>query len=196
MRAQERLREILEFGWSAYSIILGLVIGFALYFATHNKWTEEVPAIAKVNVEKVKVQVVEKEDLEGVVVPIQELYNYLKELREAEQWSDSLEYLACCVEAEAGNQSELGKRLVCDVVLNRYDKGGYDNLYEVINERDQFAVVSNGLIENVIPSEETYKVVQQELQYRTNNEVLYFKAGDYHSFGTPLFKEDDHYFSK
>lgn len=38
-----------------------------------------------------------------------------------EIYYDSLEYLACLVEAEAGNQDELGKRLVVDVVLNRVD---------------------------------------------------------------------------
>ena len=119
---------------------------------------------------------------------------------EAELWTDSLEYLACCVEAEAGNQSELGKRLVCDTVLNRFDSGKYETLYDVINEEHngvyQYSVVKDGRIFEVTPTEETYRIVAEEIDSHTNTEVLYFKTGHYHTFGTPLFKEDDHYFSK
>ncbi len=119
---------------------------------------------------------------------------------EAELWTDSLEYLACCVEAEAGNQSELGKRLVCDTVLNRFDSGKYETLYDVINEEHngvyQYSVVEDGRIFEVTPTEETYRIVAEEIDSHTNTEVLYFQTGHYHTFGTPLFKEDDHYFSK
>ena len=119
---------------------------------------------------------------------------------EAELWTDSLEYLACCVEAEAGNQSELGKRLVCDTVLNRFDSGKYETLYDVINEEHngvyQYSVVEDGSIFKVAPTEETYRIVAEEVENRTNTEVLYFRTKHYHTFGIPLFKEDDHYFSK
>lgn len=119
---------------------------------------------------------------------------------EAEQWADSLEYLACCVEAEAGNQSELGKRLVCDTVLNRFDSGKYETLYDVINEEHngvyQYSAVEDGRIFEVTPAEDTYRIVAEEIENRTNTEVLYFRTKHYHTFGTPLFKEDDHYFSK
>lgn len=119
---------------------------------------------------------------------------------EAELWTDSLEYLACCVEAEAGNQSELGKRLVCDTVLNRFDSGKYETLYDVINEEHngvyQYSVVEDGSIFEVIPTEETYRIVAEEIENRANTEVLYFRTKHYHTFGIPLFKEDDHYFSK
>lgn len=119
---------------------------------------------------------------------------------EAELWTDSLEYLACCVEAEAGNQSELGKRLVCDTVLNRFDSDKYETLYDVINEEHngvyQYAVVEDGRIFEVTPAEDTYRIVAEEIENRTNTEVLYFRTKRYHTFGTPLFKEDRHYFSK
>lgn len=119
---------------------------------------------------------------------------------EAEQWTDSLEYLAMCVEAEAGDQTELGKRLVCDTVLNRFESGKYETLYDVINEEHngvyQYSVVEDGRILTAEPTEETYRIVAEELVCRTNTEVLYFRTKKYHTFGTPLFKEDDHYFSK
>ena len=119
---------------------------------------------------------------------------------EDELWTDSLEYLACCVEAEAGNQSELGKRLVCDTVLNRFDSGKYETLYDVLNEEHngvyQYSVVEDGSIFEVTPTEETYRIVAEEIENRANNEVLYFRTKHYHTFGIPLVKEDDHYFSK
>lgn len=130
----------------------------------------------------IKVKAVEKQDV-------------LEDNLEEQEWTDSLEYLAACVEAEAGNQSELGKRLVCDAILNRYDKGCYDTLYDVIDEPGQFSVVSDGRINKVIPSEDTYRIIQEELKLRTNTDVLNFREGQYHSFGTPLFVEGDHYFS-
>ena len=115
---------------------------------------------------------------------------------EEEIFYDSLEYLAMCVEAEAGNQSELGKRLVCDVVLNRFYSGDYETLYDVINEEYQFSVVSDNRINEVIPTEETYRIVREEVESMTNTDVMFFRTDHYHEFGTPLFKEGDHYFSK
>lgn len=108
---------------------------------------------------------------------------------------DCFEYLVKCVEAEAGDQSELGKRMVCSVILNRYENWGYNTLEEVINDPGQFSVVSDGRIHTVYPTEETYLAVEKELKSRINDQVLYFRADKYHSFGTPLFSIGDHYFS-
>ena len=110
--------------------------------------------------------------------------------------AEEIDYLCRCVEAEAGNQSDLGKRLVCDVILNRYDNGSYSSIKAVIDEKNQFEVVSNGSINKVKVAENTIKLVEEELENRTNSEVLYFRTQHYHTFGTPLFQEDDHYFSK
>lgn len=112
-----------------------------------------------------------------------------------EIYYDSLEYLAMCVEAEAGNQSYLGKVYVADCIINRFEQGDYDNYYEVIDEPGQFCCVSNGSI-NCIPSEETMLIVYNELSCRTNDEILYFRTGYYHSFATDCFQYEDHYFSK
>lgn len=113
-----------------------------------------------------------------------------------QEYPGSVDYLAQCVEAEAGNQSALGKRLVCDVILNRYDNGDYTCLEEVINESGQFSVVSDGRIHTVKPTQETYDIIMEELTNKTNTEVLHFRTEHYHDFGTPLFVEGDHYFSR
>ena len=109
---------------------------------------------------------------------------------------DELEYLACCVEAEAGNQGMLGKRLVCDVILNRVDSADFPNtITEVINQDGQFSVVSNGSINRVSVSDETFNACKLELIERTDSEILYFTAGQYNPSGTPAYQHQDHYFS-
>lgn len=138
---------------------------------------------------------VEYSIIETDVCPIEVMHVEEPNIEE-EIFYDSLEYLAMCVEAEAGNQSELGKRLVCDVVLNRFHSGNYDTLYGVINEKNQFSVVSDNRINEVIPTEETYRIVREEVESMTNTDVMFFRTDHYHEFGTPLFKEGDHYFSK
>ena len=114
-----------------------------------------------------------------------------------EGFDKQIDLLARCVEAEAGNQSLLGKRLVCDVILNRVSSEAFpDGIEAVINQPGQFGVVSNGAIDKAVPSEETIQAVMTELNERIDDGVLYFQTGGYSKFGTPFDKVGDHYFSK
>lgn len=117
---------------------------------------------------------------------------------EEEKYWDSLELLACCIEAEAGNQSKLGKKLVCDVILNRVDDNSGlfpDCITDVIYQRNQFSVVFDRRLYQVSPSDETFEVVMEELENRTNTEVLFFTSEGYSKYGKPWKKVGDHYFS-
>ena len=101
------------------------------------------------------------------------------------------------VEAEAGNQGLMGKRLVCDVILNRADSKDFpDNIFDVINQKNQFSVVSNGRIFEVSVSDETFEACRLELEERTDKDILYFTAGGYSACGSPAYKYKDHYFSR
>lgn len=114
--------------------------------------------------------------------------NEITEVTEAE-----IEMLACLVAAEAGNQSFLGKQLVVDVVLNRMRSDEFANTVEgVIYEPNQFSC--SGYFMKKKPSQEDYEAVYAEIEHRQNREVFYFRTEHYGS-GTPLFPEDDHYFS-
>ena len=114
-----------------------------------------------------------------------------------EGFDKQIDLLARCVEAEAGNQSLLGKRLVVDVILNRVASESFpDGIEDVINQPGQFGVVSNGSINTAVPSEETIQAVTRELNERIDTEVLYFQTSNYSKFGTPFDKVGDHYFSK
>lgn len=106
---------------------------------------------------------------------------------------EEIEMLAHLVKAEAGNQTFLGKQLVVDVVLNRMRSSKFPNTISgVIYAQGQFSCV--GYFMKKTPSEEDYEAVYTEIENRQNEEVIYFRTGRYGS-GTPLFKEDDHYFS-
>lgn len=109
--------------------------------------------------------------------------------------NSDIEYLARCVEAEAGNQDWMGKAYVCDVILNRIDYYGYGSYEECINQTGQFECVSNGMINSVVPNESTYLIILRELKNRSDYDIMYFRTIHYHSFGTPKFQHGDHYFS-
>lgn len=125
-----------------------------------------------------------------------EQYIVTPEELEDELYCDSLELLAICVEAEAGNQGLKGKRLVADVILNRVDSDKFPNNIEgVITQSNQFSSYTDGGMDKVIePSEETIKAVQMELGSRLDCDILYFTAGRYNPYCKPAYKYKDHYF--
>lgn len=114
-----------------------------------------------------------------------------------EEYYDSLELLAICVEAEAGNQDLTGKRMVSDVIFNRVDDPDFpDTITEVITQKNQFSSYWDGGMDRVVePSEETFLAVRMELEERSWPGLLYFTAGDWPAYGTPWKKIGDHYFS-
>ena len=113
-----------------------------------------------------------------------------------EDFYDSLEMLAYCTMAEAGNQCEEGKRLVIDTVLNRVDNEYFPNtVEEVINDPGQFEVVARGTLYRTAPTDDIYDLIREEIAERTNDRVIYFTAGGYNPSGEPWQKVGDHYFS-
>lgn len=99
--------------------------------------------------------------------------------------------------AEAGNQSDYGKRLVIDTVLNRMDSPYFQDTVEgVIFQKYQFSPVWNGGIDKYVPDDHIIDLVKEEINDRTNSEVIFFTAGKYGPYGIPLFQVEDHYFSK
>ncbi len=171
--------------------IVGSLIAIGLMaFAVYNNWWAEPKPIEQIEPAfYVKVGDKAKDDIE-IVLEVQTLTQDVPE-----EPVNELDLLARCVEAEAGNQSELGKRLVTDVILNRVDNPMYpDTITGVVNQNGQFAVVENGTINNP-PSEATLRAVRQELNSRISNDIVYFQTGGYSNYGTPYERVGDHYFS-
>lgn len=111
---------------------------------------------------------------------------------------EEIELLALLVMAEAEGESEYGKRLVIDTVLNRVDsefRYFADTITDVIWQPRQFSGMYGKRIEKCYVTEDNIRLVREELESRTNYDVLYFHARHYGKYGTPLFNEGNHYFS-
>ena len=124
------------------------------------------------------------------------IHEYTDAELQEQGYFDSLEMLAICVEAEAGNQDFLGKRLVVDVILNRVDLDQFPNdIVSVITQPNQFTSYSDGHMERIYePSEETFEAVKRELNNRTDSQILFFTEGKYNPYCIPAYKHGDHYF--
>ena len=109
---------------------------------------------------------------------------------------DEIELIALITIAEAEGQCEEGKRLVIDSILNRVDHEQIPNtVQEVIFQENQYSCVWNGRINRCQVTNEVIDLVNEELSFRTNNDVIFFRTGRYSSYGSPLFQVEDHYFS-
>ena len=117
-------------------------------------------------------------------------YIYICSIEVKGATEEDLYLVASVVEAESANQSELGKRLVADVIFNRLEAVEYPNtVSEVILQRGQFTG------HRLAPNSSTLRLVEEELYSRTNSYVLWFRTKRYHKYGRPIVKEGDHYFS-
>lgn len=100
-----------------------------------------------------------------------------------------LELLAGVIHAEAGNQDEVGKRLVADVVLNRVADARFpDNIADVITQAGQFTEPAGYTADDM-------RVAQLAMTERLDAGVLWFRTDEYHKYGTPLYQHGAHYFS-
>lgn len=109
-----------------------------------------------------------------------------------------LEELAILIQAESGNQDELGKRYVADVVLNRVDSDDFpDSINNVLRQDKQFASIVDGNYAKAewTVTEDCFQIALEEYYSRTNSEIHYFRT-DRYGTGVPAFKHGDHYFSK
>lgn len=110
--------------------------------------------------------------------------------------NEEFELLALVTMAEAEDESELGKRLVIDTVLNRVDSPHFPNtITDVIYQKHQFTSMWNGRYKKTYVDDYIRNLVLEELKNRTNSDVIFFRMDRYSDYGTPLFKEDGHYFS-
>lgn len=112
-------------------------------------------------------------------------------------YDDEVELLALVTMAEAEGESEYGKRLVIDTILNRVDSKHFpDTIYGVIYQPNQFTSMTNGRVDRCTVTDEVRQLVREEMESRTNSEVIFFRTGHYSPYGTPLFQVGSHYFNK
>lgn len=109
---------------------------------------------------------------------------------------EDIELLALLAMAEAEGESEEGQRLVIDVVLNRVDDPHFpDTIYEVVYQENQFSGMCGERITRCYVMDELVQLAREELENRTNYDVVFFRTEHYHSYGVPMFQVGAHYFS-
>ena len=109
---------------------------------------------------------------------------------------EDIDLLTLVTMAEAEGESERGKRLVISTILNRIDSEHFpDTIEDVIYQKNAFTSMWNGRVDRCYVTDEIRQLVLEELENRTNNDVIYFCAGQYSVYGNPMFVEGDHYFS-
>lgn len=127
-----------------------------------------------------------------------ELYlQYQKMGYTEEEFLDDLELLACITLAEAGNQSEYGKRLVIDTVLNRIDSPCWrddDTIRDVITHPNQYTTYSNKAYTYQEMNEDIARLVKEELFNRSRYDVIYFRTDYYFDWCPHVLQEGDHFF--
>lgn len=189
-RGRVRQMNIVEFLLWVILLVAGYVV---LSVIILNKIGNQECAVPEVRVIETYVEEEAKEEGHSVNI-VREYLMTPEELEEEEYW-DSMDLLALCVMAEAEGESELGKRLVIDTVLNRVGHLDFpDNIADVISAPNAFASYRDGRMERVEPTQEVYRLIIEELKKQTNYEVLYFTAGGWPEYGTRLFQEGNHYF--
>ena len=135
----------------------------------------------------------EKEPKKEELAPVQ--YEYAPVYVAPGITEDDAVLIYYTIEFEAGGESELGKRLATDVILNRKDDPDWpDTIIGVISQDGQFSAWDKGRLFKMIPSEDTIAAVNKELESRINYEIVYFNSIDY-MYGTPYEKVGGHYFS-
>lgn len=114
--------------------------------------------------------------------------------------SEEIYYLSQLIQAEAGNQDLTGKRLVADCVLNRIDQErfiGQNTVFEVINAKGQFSVMTNGAFEKAGEeiSDECFEaaIMEWDRETRLDKDIVFFNT--VHVIGKNPFKHQDHWFS-
>lgn len=140
---------------------------------------EDEPDVTKVENELVEEEKEEAEDI----------YKF-----EASEYE--IELLALVTMAEAEGESDEGKRLVIDTILNRVDSGYFpDTIEGVIYQSGQFSSMWNGRVDRCYVRDDICELVREELQSRVDYDVIFFTAGGYGYYGTPMYSVGNHYFS-
>lgn len=180
--------------WMLISLLIGCILG-ALAGVGHIR---SVKNWEKVESEWVQEQIEADRAYERIRWEQLEVTELTEEDLAEENYWDELELLAAVVEAEAGNQDMIGKRLVVDVVLNRVDSPLFpDTITEVLEQPGQFSTMWNGAVKDAgyHMQQDDYDAVMMEVTgKRLDYDIYFFTAGEYNASCKPAYIHGDHYF--
>lgn len=155
------------------------VFAVFLFFQDFNCTTKELVSV-NTEINGTVTESVEKETSTIIVGEIKEKQKCVSD--------EEFELLVRVCMSEAGQENFQGKVAVVETILNRVDMD-YGSISEVVYEA--YSTADNGK-----PNEDCYKAVETALKENTYpDNMIYFRTGHYHSFGTPYQKIGNHYFS-
>ena len=164
-------------------MILAMGIGFGVIIhGSLSAWNCKEPEPVIVT----EYQVIEAEPeiiTETIYVPYEE--PFYRNLTEEDVW-----YLKDMAMREASGESVIGQAMVMYVVINRAEAFGQS--IKQVCESDAFK--SSKGMSGKTPNENCEKALAL-IEEGWTPKPLYFRAGHYHTFGTPLFQVEGHYFS-
>ena len=179
-------------------ILIDLILWMPLFHAVSNiertrtyvSEAQEYNAIAEEPVIFIERPLEETEAIqEPVPEPVEEVSYSLTD--------EEIDLLALVTMAEAEGEPEEGKRLVIDTILNRVDHENFpDTVHDVIYQPKAFTSMWTSRVTRCYVRDDIRQLVIEELESRTNDEVIFFRTDYYHSYGTELFQVGNHYFSK
>ena len=179
---------------------IAMLLASTIFISSNAEWIPrikpdmEAENIPSVIVEEIMIDETTEDIVEGTVEadePIEQV-----ESTNLPMSDEDVNLIALVTMAEAEGESELGKRLVIDVILNQIDSPRFANTVSgVVYAKNAFECMWNGRINRCYVREDIRKLVVEELLNRTDSTVYYFRAGHYHTFGTPVINVGNHYFS-
>ena len=192
------------------SVVIALVISGILLVVLRPLYLKEQEERRRIEAEWVQEQIEADRAYEAEVAAERERWEQMEQagsipvtdlteedIKEMDYWGE-LELLAAVVEAEAGNQDMIGKRLVVDVVLNRVDSPLFpDTITEVLEQPGQFTTMWNGAVEDAgyHMQQDDYDAVMMEVTgKRLDYDIYFFTAGEYNAGCSPAYIHGDHYF--
>lgn len=180
-----------------------IVLGAELYFdkpvtkTVANEQTNHSAIVSVVDIPVVTgpIETTIPEEVQVVEAPVEP--EPVKPIQEEPLSEEEINLIALIVMAEAEGESEDGKRLVIDTILNRVDSERFPETVEgVIYQRNQFTSIWNGRADRCYVRDDIYQLVREEMYSRTNYDVMFFTANNYGAYRTPMFAIGNHYFSR
>lgn len=178
----------------AVPVLCCIILCILFFMVDFRSNGEEVSVPRVIDVRK-KEPVIAVWQEEAVPIAIEETEESTEIIEEMSK--EDVELIALVTMTEAEGECEEGKRLVIDTILNRVDSEHFpDTVYEVIYQPNQFSSMWNGRVDRCEVREDICGLVYEELESRTNYEVMFFTAGEYSAYGVPMFQVENHYFSR
>ena len=178
----------------AVPVLCCIILCILFFMVDFRSNGEEVSVPRAIDVRK-KEPVIAVWQEEAVPIAIEETEESTEIIEEMSK--EDVELIALVTKAEAEGECEEGKRLVIDTILNRVDSEHFpDTVYEVIYQPNQFSSMWNGRVDRCEVRKDICGLVYEELESRTNYDVVFFTAGEYSAYGVPMFQVGNHYFSR